>query len=44
MNVRSEHEVRPALDIGELACSLKSKVKQGYKIPKEGGEFQIPGV
>jgi hypothetical protein len=34
MNVRSEPKVQPALDPGEPACSLKSKVKQGYKIPK----------
>jgi hypothetical protein len=44
MNVRSEPEVRPALDPGEPARSLKSKVKQGYKIPKAGGQFRIPGV
>jgi hypothetical protein len=44
MNIRSEPEVRPTLDPGELACSLKSKVKQGYEILKAGGQFRIPGV
>jgi hypothetical protein len=32
------------LDPGEPACSLKRKVKRGYEILKEGGQFQIPGV
>jgi hypothetical protein len=32
------------LDPRELAHSLKSKVKQGYEIPKERGKFQILGV
>jgi hypothetical protein len=44
MNVRSEPEVRPTLDPGEPARSLKSKVKWGYEIPKAGGQFRIPGV
>jgi hypothetical protein len=44
MNVRSEPEVRPTLDPGEPARSLKSKVKRGYEIPKAGGQFRIPGV
>jgi hypothetical protein len=44
MNVRSEPKVQPTLDLGELACSLKRKVKRGYKILKAGGQFQIPGV
>jgi hypothetical protein len=37
MNVRSEPEVRPTLDPGESAHSLKSKVKRGYEMPKAGG-------
>jgi hypothetical protein len=32
MNVRSDPEVRLALDPGEPARSLKSKVKRGYEI------------
>jgi hypothetical protein len=44
MNVRSEPEVRPTLDPGEPGHSLKRKVKCGYKIPKEGGQFCVPGV
>jgi hypothetical protein len=44
MNVRSEPEVRPALDPREPTRSLKSKVKRGYKIPKVGGQFRIPRV
>jgi hypothetical protein len=44
MNVRSTPEVRPTLDAGEPARSLKSKVKRGYEIPKAGEQFQIPGV
>jgi hypothetical protein len=39
MKVRSEPEVRPALDPGEPAHSLKRKVKRGYKIPKAGDSF-----
>ena len=37
MGIRSERGVRPSLDLGEPACSLKCKVKQDYKILKEGG-------
>jgi hypothetical protein len=44
MNVKSEPEVRRALDPREPARSLKSKVKRGYEIPKVGGQFRIPGV
>jgi hypothetical protein len=44
MNVRSEPKVRPTLDPGEPARSLKIKVKQGYEILKVGGQFRIPGV
>jgi hypothetical protein len=44
MNIRSEPEVRSALDPGEPAHYLKSKVKRGYEIPKAGGQFRIPGV
>jgi hypothetical protein len=44
MNVRYEPEVRPTLDPGEPTHSLKSKVKQGYEIPKAGGQFRIPRV
>jgi hypothetical protein len=44
MNVRYEPEVRPTLDPGEPAHSLKRKVKWGYEIPKVGGQFQILGV
>jgi hypothetical protein len=44
MNVRSEPKVRPTLDPGEPARSLKSKVKRGYGILKAGGQFQILGV
>jgi hypothetical protein len=44
MNIRSEPKVRPVLDPREPACSLKRKMKQGYEILKEEGQFQIPGV
>jgi hypothetical protein len=44
MNVRSEPKVRPTLDLGEPARSLKRKVKRGYEIPKAGGQFWISGV
>jgi hypothetical protein len=39
MNVRSEFEVQPVLDLGEPAYPLKSKVKRGYEILKVGGQF-----
>jgi hypothetical protein len=35
--VRSEHGVRPSLDPGEPARSLKCKEKRAYKILKAGG-------
>jgi hypothetical protein len=35
--VRSERGVRPSLDPGEPARSLKCKEKRAYKIPKAGG-------
>jgi hypothetical protein len=34
--IRSEHGVRPSLDPGEPARSLKCKEKRAYKIPKAG--------
>jgi hypothetical protein len=39
--VRSEHGVRPSLDLGEPAHSLKCKEKRAYKIPKVGGSSII---
>jgi hypothetical protein len=35
--VRSEHGVRPYLDLGEPTRSLKCKEKRAYKISKAGG-------
>jgi hypothetical protein len=37
LGVRSERKIRPSLDQGEPARSLKCKEKRVYKIPKEGG-------